>query len=359
MQHTTNYNLTIFEQNDVPSWLSDWNGNMTDIDTAIAAAKVAADGAQSTASGAQNASEQNASAIESLSTTVNQQGGTLTNLAGAVNTINSLIGNGTPTTTDQTIIGAINEINAAYKVAANIVFTPGASGMQSTNVEDAIKEAYNHGGAGTVTAANVTYDNTTSGLNATDVQDAIDEVYAAIPQQQSVNVRWNSVTDRFEVLKNGSWVQSIRAFVNSIAVLVNGVFGVPMSDAPLGIYADKAATPFTVTQNGLSATYSASNKSYAYVTDDKIDFTNYSSVKVTVHGQEAALNVSQVSGSYYLQVSLHTASGATSLNTFKIALLDATSNISYMLEPSNVETSDTTAFADNPTTVNITEITVE
>lgn len=304
MQHTTNYNLTIFEQNDVPSWLSDWNSNMTDIDTAIAAAKVAADGAQSTASGAQNASEQNASAIESLSTTVTQQGGTLTNLAGAVNTINSLIGNGTPTTTDQTIIGAINEINAAYKVAANIVFTPGASGMQSTNVEDAIKEAYAHGGgAGTVTAADVTYDNTTSGLSATDVQDAINEVYAAIPQQQSVNVRWNSTTDRFEVLKNGNWVQSIRAFVNSLAVFVAGVFGVTMSNGVYHATAGDTVAQFTLANDTISASSSNQNKK-TLVTDDAIDFTNYSKIKVASTAGNITVNIPSGTTNGYLYLLL-------------------------------------------------------
>ena len=64
-----------------------------------------------------------------------------------------MIGNGEPTTTDKTLIGAINEIY----------------GMIT-------------GGGGTeIQAANVSFDGTTSGLVATSVQAAIDEVYAAIP----------------------------------------------------------------------------------------------------------------------------------------------------------------------------------
>lgn len=110
---TANYSLSQFIGTDKPAWLQDYNGDMLKIDTGINAAKVAADGAQNSASAAQNdaTTANNAitntinPAISSLNTTVGNQGG-------AINTINSLIGNGTPTTTDQTIIGAINEINA-------------------------------------------------------------------------------------------------------------------------------------------------------------------------------------------------------------------------------------------------------
>lgn len=110
---TANYNLSQFVGTDKPAWLQDYNGDMLKIDSGINAAKVAADGAQNSADAAQNdaTTANNAitntinPAISALNTTVGNQGG-------SINTINSLIGNGTPTTTDQTIIGAINEINA-------------------------------------------------------------------------------------------------------------------------------------------------------------------------------------------------------------------------------------------------------
>ena len=175
------------------------------------------------------------------------------------------------------------------------------------------------------------------------------------------NTRWNPTTDRFEVLKNGNWVQSIRAFVNSIAVLVNGVFGIDMSDAPLGLYLDKAPTPFTVTQNGLSASYVANNKGYCYVSDEKIDVTNYSTIKVTANGTIYTANISNVSGLHYLLVGVYPSTGVTSLNSLRFGLVHAISSqqgISFMLEQSNV-----VELASNiigtPSTVNITEITIE
>jgi len=152
-------NLPLFIGSDKPAWLTDWNGAMNIIDAAIANLQTAESGtATSLASLAQS--------VEALSGTVSQHTTSLQTLTsavsgntGSINTINSLIGNGEPTTTDKTIIGAINEI-------------------------------YNDIGAGDgVDADEVNYDNTSSGLTATDVQAAIDEVYAAIPAGSSVEVQ--------------------------------------------------------------------------------------------------------------------------------------------------------------------------
>ena len=150
---TTNYSLPLFIGTDKPAWLVDFNGAMNAIDAQM---KV-------------NATDilANTGSISSLSTTVsahttsiNTMSGQISTLStglntaqGNINTINSLIGNGEPTTTDKTLIGAINEIYGMI------------TGGGSTEIQ----------------AANVSYDNTTSGLTAESVQAAIDEVYAAIP----------------------------------------------------------------------------------------------------------------------------------------------------------------------------------
>lgn len=119
---TTHYSLPSFLGTDKPAWLVDWNGAMATIDSAIYEAKQAADTAGTSASAV-------ASDLATLSGTVSTQGSTISTLSetlttavgnintinGNITTINSLIGNGTPTTTDQTIIGAINEINAEVK----------------------------------------------------------------------------------------------------------------------------------------------------------------------------------------------------------------------------------------------------
>lgn len=138
---TTYYNLSQFVGTDKPAWLQDYNGDMLKIDTAINAAKVAADAAALDASAAQldattalgDITNTITPAITSLQTTVGNQGG-------AINTINSLIGNGTPTTTDQTIIGAINEINANVgQISTNL---DGVKVKKLTNVSISIVNSY-------------------------------------------------------------------------------------------------------------------------------------------------------------------------------------------------------------------------
>lgn len=156
---TPTISLPLFIGTDKPAWLTDWNGAMNTIDSAIATLQTAESGtATSLATLAQS--------VEALSGTVGQHTTALTTIStavagntGSINTINSLIGNGQPTTEDKTIIGAINEIYAEI------------------------------GSGDGVAAADVTYDNTSSGLTADDVQEAIDEIAAAIPSAAAVEVQ--------------------------------------------------------------------------------------------------------------------------------------------------------------------------
>ena len=154
---TTNYSLPLFIGTDKPAWLVDWNGAMSAIDAQM---KV-------------NATDilANTTSISSLSTTVSSHttsistiSGQITTLStglntaqGNINTINSLIGNGEPTTTDKTLIGAINELY----------------------------DDIHGGGTNPVAASAVSYNNTTSGLTADDVQEALDEIVSMIPATPS------------------------------------------------------------------------------------------------------------------------------------------------------------------------------
>ena len=150
---TTYYNLPVFAATDHPKWLVDWNTSMEIIDGAIAQAKAAGDNAQTTANANAVAISGLNESVSTMSTALGTLTTNVTTLTGNVQRINELIGNGTPTTQDKTIIGAINELKAAIDALA-----PG----------------------GEVSAAEVSYDNTGSGLTSDDVQDAIDEVDAKI-----------------------------------------------------------------------------------------------------------------------------------------------------------------------------------
>lgn len=166
MQRTVNYDLCQYEGSDKTSYLINYNGDMLKIDTAIKGAKDAADNAQSKANTADGKADANAASISTLDTQINGAGGVaadVSSLQGSVNTINSLIGTGEPTTQDKTIIGAINELAAEIP-------------------------------QGGVDAADVSYDNTQSGLTADDVQEAIDEIVAAIPSAAAVELQRGSLT---------------------------------------------------------------------------------------------------------------------------------------------------------------------
>lgn len=356
-QTTTNYHLPVFEPTDVPAWLTDWNSAMGDIDTAIAGAKTAADTAQLTASGAANGVSTLNTTVGNLQTTVGNQGSTITSLGNSLNTVQSLIGNGTPTTTDQTIIGAINEINAAYKVAANIAFDNTGTGMTATNVQAAIVEAYGHGGGGGgSTAAAVSYDNTDSGLTATNVQAAIDEVVTLS------NVRWNSTTDRFEVLKNGSWTQSIRAFVNSLAVWVNGVFNLSHKTdvQPSNTPGFHLASEYSVSGNNIVITPIDTNDYGAGIIFEAVDFTDYSDVtiKTNIPNYETLhLDVSGATGTGYLYFC-----NAQSTNTGKIIICGISTINTDGYSADSYKKASTTRLANQVsafTNSYITEITIE
>lgn len=112
---TTNYNLSQFIGSDKPAWLVDYNGDMSAIDTQMKANADAANAAQTTANTADGKADTNALSISTLDSQINGASGLAADVnavQGAVNTINSLIGNGEPTTTDKTLIGAINELNS-------------------------------------------------------------------------------------------------------------------------------------------------------------------------------------------------------------------------------------------------------
>ena len=161
MQRTVNYDLCQYEGSDKTSYLINYNGDMLKIDTAIKGAKDAADNAQSKANTADGKADANAASISTLDTQINGAGGVaadVSSLQGSVNTINSLIGSGEPTTQDKTIIGAINELAGEIP-------------------------------QGGTSAADVSYNNTQSGLTADDVQEAIDEIVAAIPSAAAVEVQ--------------------------------------------------------------------------------------------------------------------------------------------------------------------------
>lgn len=215
---TAVYGLPIFLGTDVPSWLTDWNGAMGDIDTAIAAAKAAADAAASTAGTAATDIVTINGQITSLQNTVGTHTTQIGTISGNINTINSLIGNGTPTTTDQTLIGAINELHANQGDLDDLQTT------DKSSLVAAINEASQGGGGGTPAASAVSYDNTGSGLTATDVQDAIDELADPVNDAgTAVDLStYNSAANKYTAPSDGYIFATITTQSDTAAVSVYG-----------------------------------------------------------------------------------------------------------------------------------------
>lgn len=117
---TLHYQLSQFISTDKPAWLQDYNGDMQKIDAGINGALTAAESAQNSADSASSGVSSLGDAVSALSTTVSGHTSDITDLSGDVNTIESLIGNGTPTAGDHTLIGAINtNTNDIANMAAN------------------------------------------------------------------------------------------------------------------------------------------------------------------------------------------------------------------------------------------------
>lgn len=165
--HTPTIELSQYISTDKTSYLVNYNDDMLKIDGAIATDRDNINTAQNTADTAEGKADTNKLSIDAINAELNDPTtGLSVRVAantGSINTINSLIGNGEPTTTDKTLIGAINEINAKIP-------------------------------SGGVDADDVSYDNTTSGLNATDVQGAIDEIVASIPSAGAVELQTGTLT---------------------------------------------------------------------------------------------------------------------------------------------------------------------
>lgn len=119
---TVTVELSQYVSTDKPTYLVDYNSDMLKIDNAIASDRGDITTAQNTATTADGKADANKTSIDNINLQLNGDptdpsdtglAGDVSAVEGNVNTINSLIGNGTPTTSDQTIIGAINNLEGS------------------------------------------------------------------------------------------------------------------------------------------------------------------------------------------------------------------------------------------------------
>lgn len=119
---TTHYELPQYVATDKPKYLTDFNETMVAIDTQLYTNATAAETAQTAAEGAQSTADGAVSSIGTLNTQINGDptdpsdtglNGQVADNSGDIDTIQALLGNGTPTTSNQTVIGAINGLEGA------------------------------------------------------------------------------------------------------------------------------------------------------------------------------------------------------------------------------------------------------
>ena len=207
---TANYHLSQFVGTDIFNALTDYNGDMEKIDTAIKGVADASAGYASDIADIeiQNGSETLTTTAQTLSGAINEldtdtgdlntrlttaegkitaDEGTLatavsniSTLSGKVSAVETKVGNAVLTTTASDCSGAINELDADMgTISGKVTALETQNGSEvlvttAQTLSGAINELA--GGTGAISASNVTYDGTTSGLTADDVQEAIDEV---------------------------------------------------------------------------------------------------------------------------------------------------------------------------------------
>lgn len=126
---TMNYKLPVFLSNDIPSWLTDWNGSMRKIDELIFNANSnisdlvtkdtqienTVNGLNDRVSSVENELNPNGSGVAkdvaTLETVVNNHTEQLTELDTVTTNLTTLCGNTTLQTDNKTLTGAVNELN--------------------------------------------------------------------------------------------------------------------------------------------------------------------------------------------------------------------------------------------------------
>lgn len=187
---TTNLELSQFIGSDSPKWLTDYNADMEKIDAGYQTVKAQADATDLVVSG-------HTSSISTLQDTTTSQGTAITGLrtdvngnSGSINTINELLGNGEPTTTNKTIIGAINELDGNVGSLDSLATTAKNNIVSAVNEVNTIATNTHAGLISNGTAlAEVTADGVkTLDVILSDLHTALDAALALLPATSHIKI---------------------------------------------------------------------------------------------------------------------------------------------------------------------------
>ena len=246
-QKTPNYQLPIYAEEDVTSYLQDFNPAMQKIDTQMKANADAAAAAQSDADSLDTrvrALEEAPAGVTELDSNTDvtgfENGYILVNNNGKLGAIEPSGGTGTDpnaihasgggTFSASEEIGStgpynivVDEEPAGVPITSDDVTVPeSASAFAGQTVTEAL-ESLQGGVSSGAAAENVSYDNAASGLAATNVQDAIDEVAGLISID---DVKWNGmgiISSIYGMILNGkSVIEGICANLMGVSTTLGG-----------------------------------------------------------------------------------------------------------------------------------------
>lgn len=224
---TTNLELSQYVSSDKPTYLVDYNSDMSKIDTGVHTAQVTADTASTAASNAQTTAETaqttantavtNAATAQSTANTANNNIGTLANLTttekttivGAVNELDEQIGNLSQlsTASKNTLVGAINEVDSEIpeifkqntRVKTNNVF------IDSNNVSHDIYREIIEVNTSTTLGSRVTIANIGNHTRIIDFHYTLDDGTNIFPAAGVVQVTLQSNTGNVQETHNDAY----------------------------------------------------------------------------------------------------------------------------------------------------------
>lgn len=255
-QKTPNYQLPIYAEEDVTSYLQDFNPAMQKIDTqmkanadAAAAAQSDADSLDTRVTALEDApagvteldSDTDVTGFENGYILINNNGklGAIEPSGGTGTDPNAIHASGGGTFSASEGIGStgpynivVDEEPAGVPITSDDVTVPeSASAFAGQTVTEAL-ESLQGGGSSGAAAENVSYDNAASGLTATNVQDAIDEECDYLKKSIRMGTSYDLVT--LSLIIGGSFTYCFPLFRNSISTseadAVTPIFRVPPSN---------------------------------------------------------------------------------------------------------------------------------
>lgn len=232
-QNTLNYGLPIFNRDDIPSWLTDWNGTMRKIDellfnsnTDINELKTKTDKEQEEINGVnERVKTLEETTIPNISTNTKELDTRVTNLEHNeeeqdenITNLVTLCGSESLETTAKTLTGAVNELKASVSASLTPITRAVNLVLKSSDIT-----SYDSGSNGDVFIFSVTKEITDSGLNNAVLTNAIDQSGSNIQKPISVTPIYmgsvdNKHTYRFEL----SYIKTSKPISNP-SLLCSGI----------------------------------------------------------------------------------------------------------------------------------------